>query len=450
MSDLSIAEINDFKKDCVEVVVNAFLELSNQDLENGWKGWKPIPHFGWYLANRNGQIWSLKKNDVLKQRERATTEGSYLNVTVVDDEFGETTVAVHRLIALAFLPYEPKWRELEVNHDDGDKHNNTPPNLAWVTRSQNIRHAFKTGLKRNARRTKVLDVLNDKVTEYYGIAEFADLVGVPYVKILTHYTQRPNTLFLDRYIIQHIDTEMVVKNPKQWREIIVMDYRTNKLIICPNAAVAGLKSGVNFNTILLALREKSTKLLNGCSFIYQEDTLTGSKFSQYTKEEIDASVVKYQSKPQHVVNRNPLAVKDHVDGNIYYFTSVEEAAKFTGLIAGTLRYILSVGQLWPVKEFSYKRSDNPNEFPDLTEDELALALIQKKPDSFGCKLTNLQDNTTHICGSLASAASKIGEPPHRIIQFVAKLNEEDRKSFRYKDIYQIDEIPSRRSLYMNM
>jgi hypothetical protein len=50
---------------------------------------------------------------------------------------------VHSLVARAFIG--PRPTDHQVNHKDGDRENNRPENLEYVTMMQNIRHAIKIG-----------------------------------------------------------------------------------------------------------------------------------------------------------------------------------------------------------------------------------------------------------------------------------------------------------------
>lgn len=66
----------------------------------------------------------------------------------------------HRLVAIHFI--DNPENKPQVNHLDGDKGNNTKKNLAWATPSENMSHAFLTGLNKPR---KGVDHHNNKLSE---------------------------------------------------------------------------------------------------------------------------------------------------------------------------------------------------------------------------------------------------------------------------------------------
>lgn len=78
------------------------------------------------------------------------------------------SIGIHQLVARAFIPNPLNLTE--VNHIDGNKHNNHISNLEWCTHAENMKHAGKNNLMRkgiNHPNTKATpEIIEEIYTKY--------------------------------------------------------------------------------------------------------------------------------------------------------------------------------------------------------------------------------------------------------------------------------------------
>ena len=60
---------------------------------------------------------------------------------------GHNRKYTHRVIAAAFHRVPEDKQRYQVNHKNGDKLDNRPENLEWVTPQENAQHAYRAGLR---------------------------------------------------------------------------------------------------------------------------------------------------------------------------------------------------------------------------------------------------------------------------------------------------------------
>ena len=111
----------------------------DNDTEEIWKTIKDFPN---YEVSTYGRVRNKKTKHILSGAVDKST--GYIKVGLWMDGNG-TTKAVHRLVAETFLKQKIGF---DVNHIDGDKTNNNVDNLEWVSRSDNMKHAYRIGLSK--------------------------------------------------------------------------------------------------------------------------------------------------------------------------------------------------------------------------------------------------------------------------------------------------------------
>lgn len=122
--------------------------------------WKPIPGADGYEASDCGRVRGVDRIVIRRDGKPLRVKGTVLKTTVSNYGYKRCSIVidgkstrrgVHQVVAAAFLPAPParigsRRGEFNVNHIDGNKLNNRPENLEYITCSDNVHHARRTGL----------------------------------------------------------------------------------------------------------------------------------------------------------------------------------------------------------------------------------------------------------------------------------------------------------------
>jgi len=103
--------------------------------------WKTIKEYTNYEASNLGKIRN-KLTGVIN-------EGGY-NRRYLRCKLGGISHNIHRIIAQTWLDNPNKLPQ--VNHKNGNKHDNRVENLEWCTAYENVRHSFDTGLNKGPKK----------------------------------------------------------------------------------------------------------------------------------------------------------------------------------------------------------------------------------------------------------------------------------------------------------
>ena len=93
-----------------------------------------------YEFDEDLNIYNKKTGKMLKPQKSKT---GYMYVTLYKEKKPKK-YRLHRLIAITFID-NPEQKP-QINHINGIKTDNRIENLEWVTASENLTHAYKTGL----------------------------------------------------------------------------------------------------------------------------------------------------------------------------------------------------------------------------------------------------------------------------------------------------------------
>lgn len=219
-----------------------------------------IDKTGLYISN-HGRLYSTVTRELLGSKETYMTT----NLKPINNIGPNISLPIHRMVANTFKPIENS-KAYQVNHIDGNKHNNNIDNLEWTTPKGNAGHAFSTKLNKSIGDAHGEAVYNKQ--DVYNITELS-LQGYSRSEIY-------NMLIVDYPYL----TMEFVKNVKRAScrlmdicdYLIMKGYPTLESIISPGVLASmaeDVKRGIDLSSIINIYNMNTPLLKLGCTIAYR-------------------------------------------------------------------------------------------------------------------------------------------------------------------------------------
>lgn len=394
-----------------------------------------VSNFGNVRVNVNGEYKKVSKF------EYKTTKGTYLYSKVFYPNIGLKAKAIHQLVTMAFLGDPPDDGKLyEPNHKDGNKHNNHVTNLEWMTRSQNVLHAFETGLCTVGVRVTVKDLLNNTKKVYNSFSSLARDLNLSRERLRTIISKHKTKPYLDRWTF-NLDNSSDKKIERyQAVKVICKDYVSNEIYITNDAIEMSELTNILAGTITLRVRDNTfikdrLSLIGGYVFKKLSDE---TPWPTYSKREAIISREKYLENLNESKVRENWLRKNYITGEISEHKSLNEASKDLNLSIGRIcdmSVLHKKGKIPFVKGYAFKKVSNKIPWPVIDNLQLQISL-NNELSSRGGRAIRVFDtilNTTKIYASGANFAREVGLNPNTITVQIR-----DCKSNLFLDKYKIE------------
>lgn len=252
-------------------------------------------------------------------------------------------IAVHRAVALTFLPCPGNPDDYQVNHINGNKLCNHVDNLEWVTRSENAHHAYRTGLRADNKPVLIKDLTTEEITRYHSLNELARAYSSNGSTISLYISRDivPKTPWRNKYSIIFegddwpvIPDELIIGHSNDI--IAIPEDDRDQVLIFQDLVSAGKYLKCNKATIgwyLNRLGKKKDNLYKGYRWYYYHEypeTFPGDKMTRIEK-------VKEKRKFKNGRKPVPVRVTCLKTNDMTVWKSMEEYAASIGMKKNTLQ-----------------------------------------------------------------------------------------------------------------
>ena len=399
--DLKMAKLN---------TTNGFIDITIVGVVSDYHDeiWKELPWLRNKIISNYGRIAVTKDWDtyqLIEPRELKTYRGYYFSAPI---GIRNREAVVHRVVCDLFVESDP-GSKYDCNHKDGDKTNNYYKNLEWMTRSQNILHAYETGLCKIGVRVKAENVITKEIKEFTSFSAAARFFSVSRTELKRHIGYRKGQPYDGVWLlhVNHESDRAVARKHIQQLQVKAYDYVEGKILITDTLSEMTIATGVVRETIKNKAKSAKDELFKGYVFRFVSDDRPWPVFSE---KEIAESKVDRSVFTTNILR--PCYVRDYRTGEVRRYRSARAAFLETAAIYGLnvcpqtkTSLIDKHGCDWiRCHCFKFKDSD----WPVISELELKFREEGMDTRARAVEVTDTVENTTHFYLSQGKAAQSLG------------------------------------------
>jgi hypothetical protein len=398
---------------------------------------KEVPGVLNRYVSKDGLVFKLNRDKVsfteLTVREQATTVGTYKTVGVylVEEDAFRATYGVHCLVCLTFHGKPPNnGKRYEVNHKDGNKHNNHADNLEWSTRSENTLHALQSGLRKDNIPLTIVNVLTGEETTYYAIIEASRKLNIPRATIYKLMAKHQKIPYEAKWLFKFDKERFGLVIRKNVGSIHAKCYKTGKIFIGDSANEMSLFLGISANQVMTTKRNFPNGRL--VSHFFVRDSSIVDPWPEFTEEEIQNSVNKEQHRPPPTPPQ-PIVVKNMLTGEVNEYDSCNSFGVTIGIRSSEITSDLKHGGNRLFKGYCVKLKEGFKEWPEFSMLQIKLSAMGKRQDLKPFEVTDLLANTTKVYFNVIDFMQEIGKvyPKYSLEMFFSRPDVRDKYSFKY-------------------
>jgi len=284
--------------------------------------WREIENCKGYLISNTGKVLNTLTGKI---RKTFKSNRGYERINLPLDDGGKLNRSIHVMVINAFgKPEDIKLRDghkYQINHKDGNKYNNHISNLEAVSASENVKHAFKEGLRKDNFKCILEDIKEGTKKNFISLEELSKYLKISNDTLIAYIPRSSKYPINGRYKI----TAKVHFTGDSDRLVYVLDHMAGEVKEYNNLYHASFATGIVHTSFSKDLLKQDTKYIGGYTFSYKPIDTSKITLDLEDKERAQRDRTAIWSKPIKKIC-NGIRVYDPVNGTITEYQAVTDFA----------------------------------------------------------------------------------------------------------------------------